>query len=165
MWRNLRGTKKKAPTPLTTTMEDSVLASAFQQMDCDGDGKINGDDLGRVFKHLDAGEIAGIIASIGNENGTVSWEQFSGAMRSETVDDDDLLGAFEMYDTNGDGKITLEELHNTLRGFGIEITTARVAVSLRNADKNSDGEIDFQEFRKLFHETTTSTIRKEGEGR
>lgn len=128
----------------------------------DSDGKIDADDLRRVFNKLSAKEIAGIIESMDTDDGEsdsigsglVTWEQFSKAMRAEAVVDADLLGAFKMYDTNGDGKISLDELHNTLQGFGIQLSKQQVAVSLRNADTNSDGEIDFEEFRKLFHATT-----------
>lgn len=133
---------------------------------------INGDDLRRVFKHLSPAEISAIIASINtdmasgdgddsggtngsgwgeNNQGMISWEQFSGAMRAEAVVDDDLRGAFEMYDTNRDGKITLDELYNTLQGFGLALSKDQVEVSLRNADTNGDQEIDFEEFRRLFH--------------
>ncbi|TGZ65108.1 hypothetical protein CRM22_006021 [Opisthorchis felineus] len=60
-----------------------------------------------------------------------------------------LRRLFAILDTNGDGKIDLQELTDGLRIFGFK--PAGIQEFLEFADLDRDQEISFEEYRKAFH--------------
>ncbi|XP_037953622.1 calmodulin-A-like [Teleopsis dalmanni] len=54
--------------------------------------------------------------------------------------------AFTLFDTNGDGSITLEELSSVMRSLGLKHTDSEFAEMIREADENQNGKIEFNEF-------------------
>jgi calmodulin len=59
--------------------------------------------------------------------------------------------AFVLYDEDGDGVITLDELSALLPALGQEPRPAEVAELMRRTDTNGDGHIDFEEFVTLLN--------------
>ena len=53
---------------------------------------------------------------------------------------------FNMFDVDGDGTISTEELSNILKSFGDEVTDAAVSEVIKEFDVDGNGEIDFNEF-------------------
>ena len=53
---------------------------------------------------------------------------------------------FNMFDVDGDGTISTEELGNILKSFGDEVTDAAVSEVINEFDVDGNGEIDFNEF-------------------
>merc|ERR1711997_937580 len=53
---------------------------------------------------------------------------------------------FKVFDKNGDGKITFDELKEVLTQLGENVTDKDVADMIKEADLNGDGAIDFDEF-------------------
>lgn len=60
----------------------------------------------------------------------------------------DLKKAFQVFDLNGDGFISREELQNVLTKMGEKLTDKEVDEMMKKADKNGDGKIDYDG--KLF---------------
>ena len=58
------------------------------------------------------------------------------------------MAAFKLYDKDGSGKISLKELIDTLGNSGLDEKLFSEMISI--ADKNNDGEIDFEEFKELM---------------
>ncbi len=54
--------------------------------------------------------------------------------------------AFEVFDRNGDGRISLRELHETLDALGEPVPQERVRELLERADQDGDGLLDVDEF-------------------
>ena len=60
----------------------------------------------------------------------------------ETDTEEELLNAFKVFDKDGSGTISTEELRNVLRSLGENLTNAELDEMVKLADKNNDGHID-----------------------
>ncbi|XP_051178396.1 calmodulin-like protein 4 [Lolium perenne] len=58
--------------------------------------------------------------------------------------------AFSLFDKNGDGCISLEELAAVTRSLGLEPTEQELNDMMREVDTDGNGIIDFQEFLNLI---------------
>ena len=57
---------------------------------------------------------------------------------------------FRLFDRDGNGKISREELSAALHSLGQEPTAAELQEMLSDVDKDRNGTIDFEEFRDLI---------------
>lgn len=76
-----------------------------------------------------------------------------GATKNNNVDDDDaIVKAFNVFDVNGDGYISAEELRAVLErlGFEEEAKAWDCGRMIRVHDKNLDGLVDFEEFKSMI---------------
>ncbi len=55
-----------------------------------------------------------------------------------------------MFDTNGDGFITKEELRDGLEAIGQKFTEEQINAMFKDADSNGDGHIDYAEFKGIM---------------
>uniref|UniRef100_A0A453LSD0 EF-hand domain-containing protein n=1 Tax=Aegilops tauschii subsp. strangulata TaxID=200361 RepID=A0A453LSD0_AEGTS len=58
--------------------------------------------------------------------------------------------AFSLFDKNGDGCISLEELAAVTRSLGLDPTNQELNDMMREVDMDGNGTIDFQEFLSLI---------------
>lgn len=66
-------------------------------------------------------------------------------VKMKRVDDqDELQQAFAVFDKDGDGHITKEELRSVMTTLGEELTDAEVNSMMAEADLDGDGRIDFE---------------------
>merc|ERR1719326_697930 len=64
--------------------------------------------------------------------------------------------AFRVFDLDGDGKITREELHKVLSGTEMKkLNSDLVASMIKDVDKDGDGCIDFEEFCAMMSAPST----------
>ncbi|KAH7282667.1 hypothetical protein KP509_35G042600 [Ceratopteris richardii] len=87
------------------------------------------------------------------------YEEF---LRFYSDGDEQLAEAFAVYDLDGDGFITSEELRKVLvgMGFGYCDNEQFCKLIIQSADANSDGKIDFAEFCHMM--IVRLTLREEG---
>ena len=57
-----------------------------------------------------------------------------------------LSDAFEVFDIDGDGSITVEELGNVMRSLGEDPTDEELATIIRTVDYDQNGSVEFPEF-------------------
>ncbi|WVZ04351.1 hypothetical protein V8G54_025157 [Vigna mungo] len=62
----------------------------------------------------------------------------------------DMRRVFEMFDRNGDGRISAKELRDSLVNLGIEIPEKELAEMIERIDVNGDGCVDMAEFGELY---------------
>ena len=58
--------------------------------------------------------------------------------------------AFDMFDKDGSGTISVTEIVKIMKNFGYPIKKAEAQKMISDIDDNSDGEIDFEEFVTLM---------------
>lgn len=104
-----------------------------------------------------------------NRNGAIDFNEFIAMMADKlTKSDDDVVHAFRVFDRDGDGLISAEELrwdsvdrqahafklftqHRlTMNNLGEPVTEAEVKLMIEEADIDGDGKINFQEFKTLM---------------
>jgi Ca2+-binding EF-hand superfamily protein len=65
------------------------------------------------------------------------------------------------FDSNGDGRISFEELSNGVRSLGIILTSAERQSLMKKFDANLDGEISTEELLKILSGTNTKLSKSE----
>lgn len=65
---------------------------------------------------------------------------------------DELHEAFELFDMDGNGGITQQEMATVMRSFGQDVHPAVLSPLFRQADHNRDGKLQFSEFLHLVRE-------------
>jgi Ca2+-binding EF-hand superfamily protein len=64
--------------------------------------------------------------------------------------DDELLYAFKKFDLNGTGYISVGELKQVLANIGQNFSEQEIARMIASVDKDNDGKLNFEEFRRLM---------------
>lgn len=133
----------------------------FYNFDKNNDGYISMNELregleGRYSEH----ELEQIIRAIDTDkNGAINYTEFIAAALNSSVflDEEKLLSAFDTLDKDGDGFIEEIELAEML-GYkdGDKIDHKMMYTLIKDIDLDSDGKIDFNEFKKMV-----SNISKE----
>jgi calcium-binding protein CML len=151
--------------------DGAELARVFELFDRNGDGRITreelSDSLGKLGMAVPGDELAAMIARIDADgDGCVDSEEFVELYRAITSttgaeedpaaageeDEEDMREAFRVFDANGDGYITVEELGAVLSSLGLK--QGRTAEECRRmigqVDRDGDGRVDFHEFRQMM---------------
>ena len=90
-----------------------------------------------------------------NNDGVIDLEEFATVwwrrecMNAEQEYDEEIKMAFEVFDTDGDGSITVEELRSKLATLGEKMTNEEVDALIAHADKDGNGSISLEEFRDM----------------
>ena len=66
--------------------------------------------------------------------------------------EDEILGAFTVFDKEGSGRIAREELKFVLEHLGEKLTPEETQELLDEADINGDGSIDYRAYCKILVE-------------
>merc|ERR1711974_156176 len=139
-----------------TASDIDCLKEAFALFDCDRDGEISVEELGKVMRThgFDPTEedLKDMIRNVDtNANGAIDFNEFIEMMvkgRGHSVEDD-VVHAFKVFDRDGDGLISEEELRLTMTNLGEALTEAEVRHMIAEADMG-DGKINFAEFSRLM---------------
>ncbi|AEC09928.1 Calmodulin-like protein 12 [Arabidopsis thaliana] len=165
-----RHTKKTMADKLT---DDQITEyrESFRLFDKNGDGSITKKELRTVMFSLGKNRTKADLQDMMNEvdldgDGTIDFPEFLYLMaknqghdqaprhtKKTMVDyqltDDQILEfreAFRVFDKNGDGYITVNELRTTMRSLGETQTKAELQDMINEADADGDGTISFSEF-------------------
>merc|ERR1719461_1496987 len=105
-----------------------------KQIDSNNDGKIDMDEFMVMMKRREMRA---------NRSGKVTAAQ---------TYEQELLEAFQVFDKDGDGNITASELASTMKALGENLDEDDIKFMMSEVDTNNDGNIDFQEFKKMMSE-------------
>ena len=67
------------------------------------------------------------------------------------------MGVFDMFDVDGDGTISAKELATVMRTLGQNPTEEEIENMIKEADKDGNGEVDFEEFCILMAKRSQET--------
>ncbi|MCM0590020.1 MAG: EF-hand domain-containing protein [Gloeotrichia echinulata DVL01] len=144
-----------------TEEEVAKLWEAFKVFDTDGSGVISASELGQVMRSLGQSpsdtDLRDMIKEVDVDlSGSIDFEEFKTLMVSVQGDRQSRLKlAFSVFDEDGSGQITTNELRSVMSQFGL--TDAELDEMIKEVDHDGDGSIDFKEFMKLVPEESEIT--------
>jgi calcium-dependent protein kinase len=141
---------------LMSKEEKNELLELFQEFDKNGDGVLTKDEIFEGYKSI-LGEIEATkeVERIMNEvdidkSGTIDYNEFllAATNRQNIVNKEKLEATFRMFDKDGSGSISAEEI----RGFlGNNFTDQKALDAIiKEVDGNGDGEISLNEFKEMM---------------
>ena len=157
---------KQRCSTIRTNLEERTyeLRSAFNLFDLDNDGKITLEELGAIFsvmgEALTYKELRSIIKEANSEamdKDYITFEDFCFVMNSKMSDnatERELAEAFKVFDREGNGYITTQELKHVMLKVADELTEEEVDAMIKQADVNGDGQIEYEEFIALLMNKT-----------
>ncbi len=146
-------------TSLNKTAEQMAeLEQVFKKFDVNGDGKISSSELGSIMGSLGhpatEEELEKMIREVDADgDGYIDLNEFV-ELNTKGVDSDEALenlkDAFSVYDIDGNGVISAEELLKVMRSLGDECSLAECKKMISGVDRNGDGMISFDEFKVMM---------------
>lgn len=134
------------------------LEHVFRKFDANGDGKISAAELGAIMSSLGQAtsdeELDKMMKEIDSDgDGFVDFDEFV-ELNTKGVDSEEIMtnlkDAFSVYDIDGNGSITAEELFEVLKSLGDECSLAECRKMISGVDSDGNGTIDFEEFKVMM---------------
>ncbi|XP_061357564.1 calmodulin-like protein 3 [Gastrolobium bilobum] len=161
--RSLIITNKTTTTTTTTIiMDPNELKRVFHMFDRNGDGRITKKELNDSLENLGIfipdKELTAMIEKIDvNGDGCVDMDEFGELYTSimdehERDEEEDMMEAFNVFDQNRDGFITVEELRTVLASLGLKQgrTVEECKKMIMKVDVDGDGMVNYKEFKQMM---------------
>ncbi|KAK8925748.1 putative calcium-binding protein CML27 [Platanthera zijinensis] len=139
------------------------LRRVFDIFDSNGDSVITADELCQVLDRLglggDPAELRSLVASfLQPGQAGLDFDNFETLHRAlgdaifDAVEDGDMREAFQVFDEDGDGYISAEELQAVMEKLGLVEGRSldRVHRMIGSVDRDNDGQVDFFEFKSMM---------------
>ncbi|WP_405177358.1 EF-hand domain-containing protein [Nocardia sp. NBC_01377] len=127
----------------------------FDLWDRDNDGLVSVDDIvagiRTLGREVDVDAVERMVAAADtNGDYLVSRAEFDAAVLGGRIEVTDADAAFEVFDVNGDGRISVDELESMIRHVGAGLIDEPAHALLAAADHDGDGYLSPSEFRALL---------------
>ncbi len=141
---------------------------AYNIFDKDGDGGVSVHELAHVMRCLGQDASDEDVRRMFNEvdqdgSGEIDFDEFLEIMKNHVVGDgtkklknssdfteEDWAEAFTVFDLDGDGFITAEELGTVLANMGESLQTFELEEMVQEADSDNDGKLSLEDFVKVM---------------
>merc|ERR1740121_3181598 len=138
-----------------------ALRDTFMALDANGDGLLNSQELKDGLEKAGFTDIPPDLQQILNEvdsngSGVIDYTEFLAATLDKKlyIQEDVCWAAFRVFDRDGNGKISKEEILEVLGDGDVANMCMQDIVELmKDVDANGDGEIDFSEFMHMMRGT------------
>ena len=153
--------RKKQQTPKTTLplidLPDVVierLEQTFNSLDRKKAGSVPVNQIAKLMEdskedidgHFDEEDFAEALDRIGKtDEDTINFDEFCQFVQ-ELYNANIVVDAFNFFDNNKNGYITVDELKTILKMVDSKLTDDELAELFRLADSTRDGKIDYREF-------------------
>ncbi|RDX78881.1 hypothetical protein CR513_40772, partial [Mucuna pruriens] len=131
------------------------LKELFKMIDTDNSGNITFDELKdglkRVGSELMESEIKDLMdAADIDKSGTIDYGEFIAATvhLNKLEREENLVSAFSYFDKDGSGYITLDEIQQACKDFGLD--DVHIDDMIKEIDQDNDGQIDYGEFAAMM---------------
>ncbi|EPS71343.1 calcium dependent protein kinase 12 [Genlisea aurea] len=131
------------------------LKELFKMIDTDNSGTITFDELKeglrKVGSDLMESEIKDLMNAADIDNsGTIDYGEFLAATvhLNKLEREENLASAFAFFDKDGSGYITIDELQQACKQFGL--SEMNLDEMIREIDQDNDGQIDYSEFAAMM---------------
>jgi calcium-dependent protein kinase len=152
---------------LASREEIQELRNIFYSFDENGDGKLTKEELINGMKEvMTKGEalqnVEAIMSRIDiDKNGYIEYEEFLNAAlnRERLLSRDNIKLAFDLFDTDGSGFISKDELKTILgKGRNIDLNDDIWSMLINEIDDNTDGVISFDEFYEMMNKMIEKNV-------
>jgi len=135
--------------------ERDNLSKVFKAFDANGDGKLSMEEvkngyLNHYGRIMSDAEVEAMFKAVDTDNsGFIDYSEFvvAATNQSNLTSQEKLHAAFRMFDKDGSGIISADEIREVLCFGGSNAMTAEaVDAIIKQVDENGDGEIQFEEF-------------------
>ena len=140
---------------LMSNKEKEDLSKVFRAFDANGDGKLSMEEvkngyLNHYGKIMSDEEVEQMFNAVDTDrSGFIDYTEFVVAATSQDnmTSRERLEAAFKMFDKDGSGTISADEIREVL-GFGgaNSLSAEKVDAIIRQVDADGDGDIQFEEF-------------------
>lgn len=150
--------RQNSSVPRASRSNVQEMRQVFDKFDTNKDGKISQDEYNSALNVLGKGiskaEMAKSFRFIDTDkDGYIDFKEFIEMMHDvgdNRVKKNDIQAAFQLFDLNGDKKISAEELMEVLRKMGEKYSLDSCRKMIRGVDADGDGLIDMDEFMTMM---------------
>ena len=140
---------------LTSKDEKKDLEKIFRSMDKDGNGTLDREEVLQGYEEhfgvqITEEQVDAMFKAVDLDgNNCIYYTEFVMATMNEKdlISNEKLKAAFRLFDKDGSGTISPEEIRKVL---GINSSDKHLAELVAEIDENGDGEIQFEEFCKMM---------------
>merc|ERR1712072_10533 len=153
------GHQTTMPKPKEMTAEQKKeVKEAFDLFDTDGSGAIDAKELKIAMQALGfeptSDEIAKMMKDIDADgNATVEFEEFLEMMEGKMSGKDpveEMKKAFKLYDKDGKGKITIDDMKRVGKELGEALSEDELQAILDESDRDGNGTLTEDEFVRVM---------------
>jgi calcium-dependent protein kinase len=139
--------------------ERDNLAKVFKAFDKNGDGKLSIEEVkegylehyGRIMSDEEVVTMFNAVDT--DRSGFIDYSEFvvAAMQQRQLTSQDKLQAAFRMFDKDGSGIISADEIREVLQfGGSTTMSTEAIDAIIKQVDANGDGEISFEEFVQMM---------------
>lgn len=151
-----------ARRPELSSEQQEEIKEAFELFDSDGAGSVERRDLKVLLRALGFDprreQITRLLAivGVGPRAHRIHFKEFLALMAhliNEKEIREEMVKAFNLFDVDGSGGITMDNLRHVANQLGETMTDKELEEMIKEADLNNDGVVDAAEFLRIMKKT------------
>ena len=133
----------------------------FDSYDVNGNGAIDKKEMDAVVERLGqpatSKQIQKVFDELGSTSQQITFDEFIEFIKKYHLSKnknstDEIIGAFQVFDKNHNGVLSLSEFKHILMDLGQKFTEEEVNEIFNESDLNKDGNLNYKEFVEFWQE-------------